>query len=520
MLGTTTNTAPVTSAAPSGRGVDAGPAGTGLGLRVPSELREAARFPAVPQSAADAAAWARVLVVAAKQLAAGARDASTWSHETQTAVVGALDEVGRLAVAAKSPVLAAQEARGAWRQAGVRTFEDFRASATRAGRGAARREVNAARAVHELDGGLDALASGALTPVHAERLGAITGRLPEAHKQALLSGEGAARVKRLAQRFDAGRFASKVEDLAAELSTQRVEEDFQDARRRRHLELSPTADGMTRITGLLDPVAGHTLQVALDAVSPRPAADDERTRAQRQADALHALASAMLGEQKSTGHARPHVLITMTADTFRSAREHLREGGSATGPAPAARYQDGPLLPLSEIGRTLCDSQIARLVVNAESEPLDLGRSQRLFTPAQRRAVIARDGGCAWEGCTTPSRYGEVHHLDWWDEDHGHTDVSRGVLLCVFHHHELHRHGLDLVKIPPGGPDRDGPDGPDGARPPGDGPPDDRPPDDRPRYRTVPRARTRAAREAAKRERLLDGARTASRLRKSGRGDP
>src|SRR5690606_21449347 len=147
-----------------------------------------------------------------------------------------------------------------------------------------------------------------------------------------------------------------------------------------------------RISGLLDQVAGHIFQVALDAASPRPAADDERTRGQRQADALHTLASTMLAEAKGPGHARPHVLITMTAETFEAARAHLaaathapehassvpdrsvtadRDGsrapaaGQEIGPAPAVRYHDGPLLPLSELGRTLCDSQIARLVVSA-----------------------------------------------------------------------------------------------------------------------------------------------------------
>src|SRR5690606_40974926 len=290
----------------------------------------------------------------------------------------------RLTAVAKSPVLAAQEARGAWRQAGVRSFADLRARATRTGRGAARREVEAARAVQELEGGLDALASGAMTTVHAERLGAIARRLPEPHKATLLTGEGAERVKRLAERLDANRFARKVEDLAASLSARELEEAHQDARRRRRLDLTSTADGMTRVTGLLDAVAGHTLQLALDAASPRPAADDQRTRGQRQADALHELASAMLAEPQGPGNARPQVLVTMSAETFRAAREHLAaathtqahasSGGATDLPdPPVVRLQDGPLLPLSELGRVLCDSSIARLVIAADSEPLDLG---------------------------------------------------------------------------------------------------------------------------------------------------
>ncbi len=532
---------------------------TGRSVRVPTELREAAQFPGVPDGPGDAGVWARVLVVAAKALAGAARDAKSWPQQAQGEVVAALDEVGRLAAVAKAPLLAAQEAEGAWRGPGMKSFEDFRARTTRTGRGPARREVNTARTLQELEGGLEALESGAFTPVHAERLGSITDDLPEEHKQALLTGQGAQRVKKLAERLDPTRFAKRVQDMVAALSAAQVEDAHQAARARRHLELSPAVGGLTRITGLLDPVAGHTLQIALDAAAARPAADDERTRGQRQADALQSLAEAMLAEQKTTGHARPHLLITMTAETFQTARDHLAAAshladdadktagralgtgdtlGSAfgtangagvpqsdgLGPAPVVRMQDGPLLPLSELGRTLCDSQIARLVIGADSEPLDLGRAQRLFTPAQRRAVIARDGGCAWDGCTTPARYGEVHHLDWWDDDHGHTNTERGVLLCVFHHHELHRHNLDLVRATDHDPDPQdaGPPDPQGAGPAcpqsagpagpqSAGPSDLALPGDperrRPRYRAVPRAKTRATREAATRERLLAQAR-------------
>ncbi len=537
-------------------------------VRVPQDLREAALFPALPDGPADAAAWAKVMLVAVHGLATAAREAKTWTQALQSEVVAALDEVDRVASAAKAPVLAAQEASGVWRQAGMRSFEDFRAKTTRAGKGVTRRQVAAARAVGELDGGLDALTSGTLTPVHAERLGTIADKLTPPQKTALLTGEHAQKIKGLAGRLDATKFATKVEDMAAALSAEQVEDEHQAARSRRHLEVTPTADGMTRISGLLDPLAGHALQVALDAASPRPGADDERTRGQRQADALHTLATTMLAEAKNSGHARPHVLITMTAETFVATRAHLAAGtggAQVLGPAPVVRFQDGPLMPLTELGRTLCDSQIARLVIGADSEPLDLGRSQRVFTPAQRRAVIARDGGCAWAGCAMPARYCEVHHLDWWEDDRGHTDTNRGVLVCTFHHHEVHRRGLDLVREDrpgvstgePPSPDAQGTGLPETGRPPmGSGrqsvppsdptpggatllgsdpaPSDDAPPardpapdggphlpgdpDHRPiAYRVVPRAQTRTQREESRRTRLLTDVRADSAARKARR---
>lgn len=394
-------------------------------MTVPEALLSVARFPEEATAEVEASVWADVLAVAARELAARSRSASSWRLESQARVLAAIDEVARLATVARAPVLAAQESYGAWRSSGARRFEDFRASRTRAGKGAARREISGARAVAELDGGLDALSDGTLTPAHAERLGSIADKLAAEDKSALLAGAGAVKIKELARKHDATRFGGKVEDLAAALSARRVEEAHQDSRRRRHLELVPTADGMLRISGLLDAVAGHTVTLALEAANPSPAADDDRTRGQRNADALVALASAGLAEAKATGNARTQVLITMTEETFTEARSYL-EAGTRAAVAPV--------------------------------------------------------------------------------EDHGHTDIDRGVLVCSFHHHELHRRDLDLVR--------------DGDR--SDHPPRGRalpgsPGFDPPSYRRVPRSTTRADRAAAKRSRLLVGVRADSVTRKARR---
>ena len=483
---------------------------------VPELLRALEGIDAGAPPDVEAAALARVLTLAAQGLAARSRAASAWSATVRAQVVGALDEAGRLTSAAKAPLLAAQESSGEWRATGVRRFEDFRATTTRAGKGVARREVEAARTVRELDGGLDALTDGTLTPAHVDLLGAVAGRLPAHQKAALLAGEGATKIKELARRHDATKFASKLEDLAAAMSARDMEDTHQSARARRHLELVPTSDGMTRISGLVDQVAGHTIALALEAANPRPPAEDDRRPGQRSADALVALASAGLADAKATGNARTQVLITMTSETFEQARRYLQSGVDhpdglasdsplASAPAPVVRCQDGPLLPLSELARALCDCEIGRLVVGADSLPLDLGRSVRLFTPAQRRAVIARDGGCAWEGCTMPTRYCEVHHLDWWDDDHGSTSVDRAALVCSFHHHELHRRELDLVRDDPLVTSSDAP------RIPGN------PEYEPPRRRLVPRSVTRADRESRRRARLLDEVRSDSAARKAAR---
>src|SRR5690606_24884277 len=90
---------------------------------------------------------------------------------------------------------------------------------------------------------------------------------------------------------------------------------------------------------------------------------------------------------------------------------------------------DGPVLPTATLSRLCCDSFISRLVFGPDGEILDLGRRQRLFSPAQRRAIRARDGGCVFPGCDRPGNWCDVHHVIEWD-DGGHTVVVNGACMC------------------------------------------------------------------------------------------
>ena len=112
--------------------------------------------------------------------------------------------------------------------------------------------------------------------------------------------------------------------------------------------------------------------------------------------------------------------------------------GRALVGVPPVCDEDGNPWPASEVGRVLCDCHVTRLVVDADSVPLDLGRTQRLFSAHQRRAATVRDGGCGWPGCSTPARWCELHHLTWWDRDGGPTDLDNLVMLCGPHHRLVH----------------------------------------------------------------------------------
>jgi hypothetical protein len=103
-------------------------------------------------------------------------------------------------------------------------------------------------------------------------------------------------------------------------------------------------------------------------------------------------------------------------------------------------YIEGNNAPLSResVERLICDSGIVEITVDELHRPLDVGREQRFFNRAQRRALAARDGGCMWPGCDRPPAFTEAHHLEHWQKDHGRTDINQGILLCPAHHLLLH----------------------------------------------------------------------------------
>ncbi|MGN6502546.1 MAG: DUF222 domain-containing protein, partial [Pseudolysinimonas sp.] len=80
------------------------------------------------------------------------------------------------------------------------------------------------------------------------------------------------------------------------------------------------------------------------------------------------------------------------------------------------------------------------------STPLDLGRTERLFTAAQRTVLAAVWGGCAIAGCDRPPSWTEAHHIDEWEAHGGRTDVRDGVLLCRHHHRWLHEIKARIVR--------------------------------------------------------------------------
>ena len=204
---------------------------------------------------------------------------------------------------------------------------------------------------------------------------------------------------------------------------------------RRGLHVSPVLGGMVRVDGLLDAETGETLITALRSVTDAwagggaggRAGDDPRSPAQRRCDALGEIARAWLGrsDRPVVGGERPHLTVRVDLEALEAGTggtAELQEAGSISG--ETAR-------------RIACDARVSRVITRGSSEPLDVGRSTRVVSPALRRAVIARDSECRFPGCDRPSGWCEAHHVVHW-ADGGDTKLHNLVLLCRRHHRMLH----------------------------------------------------------------------------------
>ena len=107
----------------------------------------------------------------------------------------------------------------------------------------------------------------------------------------------------------------------------------------------------------------------------------------------------------------------------------------------------GIQLSPGEARAALCQAGICPVVLNGKSLPLDLGRTQRLYSKAQRRAIRAPYRGCSYPGCSMPAERCEIDHLDAWEKG-GRTDIRNAALSCVIHHTARHCGLFHAVKIP------------------------------------------------------------------------
>jgi len=202
------------------------------------------------------------------------------------------------------------------------------------------------------------------------------------------------------------------------------------AEARATLSITPLGDGMSKIYALVPEAVGERLRTLIEAFAqPRIAAleADGRVRPRNRimADALgHLLESIDLENLPAHGGDSTTIIVTVPLAQLRT------ELGVAT-------MADGTTITASQARRLACSCGIIPAVLGGQSEPLDLGRTRRLFSPSQRKALKLRDQHCRAEGCTVPATWCDAHHHNPWSKG-GKTDLTDGTLLCGHHHKRAH----------------------------------------------------------------------------------
>ena len=109
--------------------------------------------------------------------------------------------------------------------------------------------------------------------------------------------------------------------------------------------------------------------------------------------------------------------------------------------ARAAALDFGGTPSAASLRMLCCDAAVVPIVLDGASQPLDVGRMTRVIPDGLRRAVAARDRGCA--RCGKPPSWCEVHHIVPWERG-GETSLANCVMVCRGCHRQVHHAGWEV----------------------------------------------------------------------------
>lgn len=259
--------------------------------------------------------------------------------------------------------------------------------------------------------------------------------------------------------LDVDRLAQRARELRDELDVAGVAEREARRRSQRSFRLHRQSDGMTRAVWLMDPETASIVTDVVDRATspklggPRFVRDDEVERAraiENDPRTAEQYASDVLVELLRLGHAADPSLLggdEPPAVRILVTRADLVAGAAVDGtPAAGIAHIEGQTAPVSiaTAERHLCSDGRQELAFDRLGRGLDLGRTRRLYSRRQRRALAARDGGCMFPGCERPPSWTEAHHIRHWLRDGGGTDIDDGLLLCRHHHRLVHDQGWEF----------------------------------------------------------------------------
>jgi len=288
------------------------------------------------------------------------------------------------------------------------------------------------------------LASGDTTAAHVDALGRGL-KIAGAEREAFMAH--LPELVEASTTMSAFEFGQLVNETAKSVVTDDGLSTFERQKRETFFKMRNETDGCLSVSGKFDPISASILKSKIgrlvenmfhsgDKEVPVDVMPWIEPNDHRQAQALIALVNGA-GETFSDMPTRAEIVVHVDLETL---KHGLHAGGTC-------RTALGADLLVETVRRLACEGEILPVVLDGRSVPIDVGRSKRLATVHQRRALEAVHPTCAIPDCEVIFDHCNVHHIDYW-ENGGATDLNNMVPLCSRHHHATHEGGWKLTLNP------------------------------------------------------------------------
>ncbi len=277
----------------------------------------------------------------------------------------------------------------------------------------------------------------------------------------------------------AGRDPQSLADYVRHLLATWCEPQFENDQRtqdaKRYLQTRREDDGMLTGRFRLTSADSETILTLLEPLARSTGLTDGRDAGQRRADAMVEIFDLALrfADMPDAGGQRPQVSYVMPAgwaagtapsgtltDLVEASlptdnTDNTDNGGADSGDPATASPRPVPVQDRCALGAwsgpqtrsrietILCDARLSRVLLDTLGQVRGLEALGDTVTKTQRRALAARDHGCAARGCTRPPAFCDAHHL-LARKDGGPTNLGNLVLLCRRHHVLWHQGRLHL----------------------------------------------------------------------------
>ena len=288
------------------------------------------------------------------------------------------------------------------------------------------------------------LAAGDTTAAHVDALGRGL-KIAGAEREAFMAH--LPELVEASTTMTASEFSHLVTETAKSVVTDDGLSTFERQKRETFFKMRNEADGCLSVSGKFDPISASILKSKIgrlvenmfhsgDKEVPVEVMPWIEPNDHRQAQALIALVNGA-SESVSDVPARAEIVVHVDLETL---QHGLHAGGTC-------RTAIGADLPVETVRRLACEAEILPVVLDGRSVPIDVGRSKRLATVHQRRALEAMHPTCAIPDCEVIFDHCNIHHIDYW-ENGGPTDLNNMIPLCSRHHHAAHEGGWKLELDP------------------------------------------------------------------------